>query len=103
MESWETGAFRGSHGHAAIDRDDLTGDVACCGAGDEGDGFSDVLGVAKGGEGDFSDDGLLDRLGQFVGHVGGDESRSDRIAGDLAACEFAGDRFGETDETGFRS
>ena len=89
-----------SHRHATIDGDHLAGDVACGGAGEVGDEFCDVAGLAKGAERDFCEDRFLDGVGEFIGHVGGDESRSDRVAGDRASGEFAGDSFGETDEAG---
>ena len=63
-----------SHGHAAIDGDDLAGDVAGGRAGEESDDFGDVLGFAESGERDLGDDRVFDGLGQLVGHVGGDES-----------------------------
>ena len=48
-------------------------------------------GITEGGEGDVFDHGILDRLRQLIGHVGGDESRSNGVAGHLAAGELAGD------------
>ncbi len=48
-----------SHGHAAIDSDDLARDVTRGRAGKECNNSGDVLGFAERGEGDFSDDGFL--------------------------------------------
>lgn len=90
-----------SHRHATIDGYHLTGDVACGGAGEVGDEFRDVGGLAEGAERDFCEDCFLDGIGKFISHVGGDKSRGDRVAGDRASGEFAGDGFGESDEAGF--
>lgn len=89
-----------SHRHAAIDGDHLAGDVACGRAGEVGDEFGNVVRLTESTERDFREDCFFDGVGKFIGHVGGDESRSDRIAGDRASGEFASDGFGETDEAG---
>ena len=89
-----------SHRHAAIDGDHLAGDVACGRAGEVGDEFGDVARLTESAERDFREDCFFDGVGKFIGHVGGDESWGDRVAGDRASGEFAGDGFGETDESG---
>lgn len=50
----------GLHGHAAVDGEDLAGDVAGRGAGDEEDAVGDVIDGTEVGEGDFGDDAFFE-------------------------------------------
>ena len=65
---------------------------------EKGDRAGDVLGRAETRERDLPDHAGLDRVGEHVGHVRGDETRRDRVAGDPAARHFARDRFGQPDQ-----
>ena len=92
----------GLHGHAAIDGEDLTRDIAGIRAGKEKSGIGDVINLAEVGQGNLGDDALLEVIGEFLGHIGGDEAGSDGIASDLTAGELARDGLGQPDEAGLR-
>ena len=88
------------HGHAAVNHDDLAGDVACFIGGEEGGGVGDVLRLAEVGQGDAGEQGFAGLLGNGIGHIGGDEAGGDGVHGDLAAGDFLSHGLGETDDAG---
>ena len=86
------------HRHASVDSEDLTGDVSGGRTGEEEDSVGDVIDLTEVSERDFGHDACFEVIGEFVGHVGGDETGGDGITGDLASGQFACDGFGEADE-----
>ena len=85
---------------AAVDGDDLSGDVAGGVGGQEADDGGDFIGLSETLHGDHGFDDFLDLVGQDVGHIGGDESGGDTIDGDPAFGKFLGRRLGQADQAG---
>ena len=71
------------HRHAAIDREDLAGDVTSGRAGEEEDGVGNVIDLTEIGERDFGHDAGLEVVRELGGHVGSDKSGGDGVAGDF--------------------
>ena len=90
----------GLHGHAAIDHDDLAGDVAGFIGGEESGGVGDIFRLAEVGQGDAGEQGFASFLGDGIGHVGGDEAGGDGVDRYLAAGDFLSHGLGEADDTG---
>lgn len=89
------------HRHAAVDHDDLPGDVAGFVGGEEGGRMGDVFRLAEVGQGDAGEQGLSGFFGNGVGHVRGDESGRNGVDGHLAAGNLLSHGLGEADDTGF--
>ena len=88
------------HHHAAIDAQDLAGDVSGFGGSEKRDRGGNVFRRTGFAERDLRLDRLLDLFRQSRSHVGGDESGRDRIHGDAATGQFARERFREPDQPG---
>src|SRR6202000_1468169 len=86
---------------AAIDIDDLAGDVGGTRRGEEGDGLRHVLGAAEAAQGDGAAD-LVDRRGadvaaleQAARHPVAEDPRADAVGTDAEAALLGADRPGD--------
>src|ERR1035437_2575870 len=87
------------HGHAAVNRQHLAGDVARRRAGEEQDGVGHVVRLAKAAEGNLFRE-CLARLGTELGRHGGlDETGGNRVHGDATAGQLPGGGLGEANHT----
>src|SRR5262245_48640925 len=81
---------------AAIDGDDLPGEVAGAGAGQVADQVRDILRRPEPAYGDALLDFGLDLLGEDIGHVGGDEAGGDHVDRDAAGGQLTRHGLAET-------
>ena len=94
-------AFWGLDGQAAVDADDLSGNVAGLVGAEEGDDSSYIFGDAETVHGDAVKDHLLQVVGKFFDHAGEDVAWGEGVGGDVTTGDFFGDGLGEADEGGF--
>ena len=90
----------GLHRHAAVDYDDLAGDVAGFIGGEEGGGVGDILRLAEVGQGDAGEQGFACLLRDGIGHISGDKAGGNGVDGYLAAGDFLSHGLGEADDAG---
>src|SRR6185369_670411 len=86
------------HRHAAVDAQDLPGDVAGQVAGEEQHGGGDLPGLAHPLERKAVDDPFDDLGVDLRRHIGVDEARRDRVDAHAAGAELARGGLGERDE-----
>src|ERR1035437_7666000 len=86
------------HVHAAVDGEDVAGDVGGLFGDQELDGVGDVLGLAGAGEGNLGQVLGLHLFGQNARHVGFDVAGGDGVDGDVAATHLLGEGLGHGDE-----
>src|SRR6476646_6217777 len=92
--------FTSIHRHAAVDVQDLAGDVGGEVGCQEEDGVCYVVRVADALGGDGLEHGIFEFLGEDGGDVGLYEAGGYGVGGDVAAGDLAGDGLGEADQTG---
>jgi hypothetical protein len=90
-----------AHVQAAVDVEDLAGDVAGFIAGEKDDGGGDVTVGAETAERDHRLHFVFDFLRKRIGHGRGDEAGRDGIHGDTARSDFDGDGAREADQAAF--
>src|SRR5439155_1507215 len=78
-----------THAQAAVDRQDGAGDEGSRVRAQEGDRRRHLLDGAEAAERDLAGELVAARLGQVVGHSGGDGPRLDDVGGDVARRELA--------------
>src|SRR5579863_2338724 len=88
------------HEHAAVDVEDVAGDVGGGVGGEEDDGAGDFEVGAGAAEGDLGEHGLALLFVEAVSHGGFNKAGSDGVDGDAAGGDFAGERSSEADESG---
>ena len=89
------------HGHAAVHRKHLPGEVAAGGPGQEQDGAGHVRGLAQAAQRDLLQQRRA-RLGADPRRHGGlDEAGGDGVDGDAAGRQLPGGGLGEADDAGF--
>jgi hypothetical protein len=89
------------HVKAAVDMNDLTGEVTGEVAAEEQDHVGDFFDGAEASHGDLSRELADDVLGHVAGHVGIDEAGGDGVDADLLTGKLAGGDLGEGHEAGF--
>ncbi|MFM1944051.1 MAG: hypothetical protein RI897_3033 [Verrucomicrobiota bacterium] len=72
----------GLHCESAVDIQDVSGDVAGAGAGEEQGGGGGVFDGAEGVEGDLAEEAFFEVVVEDVGHIGFDEAWGDGVDGD---------------------
>src|SRR5882762_2020611 len=87
--------------HAAVDVEDVAGDVGGFVAGEENDGGGDILAGAHAAERNAHFQFFFYFVGKDGCHGRLDETRSHGVDRDVARSDFDGDGFGEADEAGF--
>src|ERR1039458_1540526 len=89
------------HGHAAINRKHLAGDITSGRTSQKQDGIGDVVRLAEAAQGDLFQEPLA-RLGADFGRHGGlNETGGDGVHRDAAARQFSGDGLGKADHARF--
>src|SRR5882762_14193 len=88
--------------HAAVDVEDVAGDVGGFVAGEENDGGGDILAGAHAAERNAHFQFFFYFVGKDGRHGRLNETGSHGVDGDAARCDFDGDGLGEADEAGFR-
>ena len=87
--------------HPAVDIEHVAGNITGGVARKESDRGGDVLGPADSFEWyGFRDFGFL-FIGEGSGHVGFYKARGNRVHRDVSRCKLLGERFGQSDESGF--
>src|SRR5258708_5493260 len=87
--------------HAAVDVEDVAGDVGGFVAGEENDGGGDILAGSHAPEWDAHFQFFFHFVGKDCRHGRLDETGSHGVDRDVARSDFDGDGFGEADEAGF--
>src|SRR5258708_2617102 len=88
--------------HAAVDVEDVAGDVGGFVAGEENDGGGDILAGSHAPEWDAHFQFFFHFVGKDCRHGRLDETGSHGVDRDVARSDFDGDGFGDADEAGFR-
>src|ERR1039457_345378 len=86
------------HVHAAVDGEDVTGDVGGLFGDQELDGVGDVLGLAGAAQRNLGEVLRLHLFGQDPRHIGFNVAGGDGVDGDVAATHLLGEGLGHSDE-----
>src|SRR6516225_1510204 len=89
------------HGHAAVDVQGLTGDIAGLGACEKDDRGRDVVGGAEPSGGNRAEKARALLRCQLLRHCSRDRARRYAVHGNTAPADFGGDRFGHADHRRF--
>ena len=92
--------LRELHVHAAVNLDNLAGDVAGEVAGQESGHVGDVFHLSAAAQGNLLDPFLANFVGQGGGHGCFDEARGNGVGTDAAAAHLLGNALGQGDEAG---
>src|SRR6266403_3605731 len=89
-----------SHHYAAVHAEHLAGNVTCLRGREKGHATRDIFRLACSAERNLRVNRLLDFLRESSGHIRHDTARRNSIHSDIAAGQFARERFSETNQAG---